>query len=766
MDRTLVPTSAARGRVRWLAALGLGLMVFLSMAGQALAQSAIFADGFEPNLPEAPVVRVTRDDRVATLEMDYNAQNPFGQFWTMSGAPEDDAGFLVTWWPQSATLLEKARSINGNDAGGGCLNPEHFNAPVESKSLQGLPPGARWLVTGNRRVQIQPLDNDRAYVVRVERLNAVGAISSQAAQITFNGGDGTRVAALRSSLTAFDDFNLPIGAADERLWNNAQMVSTDPRFNLFFINDQFHAHTLHGTNVENTGDKSQTSQRFRKMVRINASAERRIVFDMDSLLSPRSVWYLDFNPIPSDLTAHASFFDEEGAVGLPAGILRIRAQGQSLSVSIVDLQGASHQVASVDMENVGRQAVTNVRRSFDVRVDTDSIRIFLDGQLVINTDFAPYTLPAADYELLWVGFGYNTTKDGVPYFLHHWDNFGFDGPVVDARTVHNYVTRIEGTDYRKASRGNGAAPTFTVNIPDALAPTLPNVTAEAFLVFTYQMGDYSHLTVLANDRIRVNGGPEFPAPLPRNNTEPVNTQAVSWGMPHTNRVKLGDLVQGGSSPLIVGNNTFQFHIENAGLLNVHVEVMYPPGSAPTYTPPSAIHHFPLHAELPRLGPPARLQRIEDNDVGEAQMLGADPLVRIPVSGLVPINIEVGNRSWAGWAPQWMHVPVASTEVWSTGGTAGIQTIEVFLRPVGSAAPPGQRILLVNTAIDAPVPQGRHRLEFDSRAFPNGDYDLFVQATTPSGLKSHPSYGNETYHFDAADLSGAYYPMPIRITNSP
>lgn len=766
MDRTLVPTSAARGHVRWLCALGLSLIGFLSMAGQAVAQSAIFADGFEPNLPEAPVVRVMRDDRVATLEMDYNAQNPFGQFWTMSGAPEDDAGFLVTWWPQSATLLEKARSINGNDAGGGCLNPEHFNAPVESKSLQGLPPGARWLVTGNRRVQIQPLDNDRVYVVRVERLNAVGAISSQAAQITFNGGDGARVAALRSSLTAFDDFNLPLGAADERLWNNAQMVSTDPRFNLFFINDQFHAHTLHGTNVENTGDKSQTSQRFRKMVRINASAERRIVFDMDSLLSPRSVWYLDFNPIPSDLTAHASFFDEEGAVGLPAGILRIRAQGQSLSVSIVDLQGASHQVASVDMESVGRQAVTNVRRSFDVRVDTDSIRIFLDGQLVINSEFAPYALPAADYELLWVGFGYNTTKDGVPYFLHHWDNFGFDGPVVDARTVHNYVTRIEGTDYRKASRGNGVAPTFTVNIPDALAPTLPNVTAEAFLVFTYQMGDYSHLTVLANDRVRVNGGPEFVVPQPRNNTQPVNTQAVSWGMPHTNRVKIADLVQGGTSPFVVGNNTFQFHIENAGLLNVHVEVMYPPGSAPTYTPPSAIHHFPLHAELPRLGPPARLQRIEDNDVGEAQFLGADPYTRIPVSGLVPINIEVGNRSWAGWAPQWMHVPVASTEVWSTGGTAGIQTIEVFLRPVGSTAPPGQRILLVNTAIDAPAPQGRHRLEFDSRGFPNGDYDLFVQATTPSGLKSHPSYGNETYLFDAAALSGAYYPMPIRITNTP
>jgi hypothetical protein len=56
------------------------------------------------------------------------------------------------------------------------------------------------------------------------------------------------------------------------------------------------------------------------------------------------------------------------------------------------------------------------------------------------------------------------------------------------------------------------------------------------------------------------------------------------------------------------------------------------------------------------------------------------------------------------------------------------------------------------------------LEFDSRSFANGDYELFVQATTPSGLKSHPSYGDETYRFDATALSGAYYPIPIRIQN--
>ncbi len=732
----------------------------------ASAQSEVFfANGFEPTLPAAPTVRVLRDDRVATIEMDYNADNAWGQFWTMTGSPDDDAGFLVTWWPVTANALEKTRSIAGNDAAGTCVNPDHFTAPVSpvtSKALD-LPPGARWLVTANRRVQIQPLDNDRLYRVRVQRLSARGAITTQAAEIQFNGGDGTRVAALRASMSSFDEFNRPLGAADERLWNNANMVSTDPRFNLFFINDQYHAHTLTGTKADNVGDKAQTAQRFRQRVRIPASGERRIVFDMDSPMSPRSVWYLDLNPMSTDLSGHASFFDEEGALGLPAGILRLRSQFQSFSVSIVDMQGASHKIADVDMEAVGRQAITNVRRNFDVRVSTSHVRVLIDGRQVIDADFAPYSLPAGDYEPLWLGLGYNTVKDDVPYFLLHWDNFGFDGPVVDAREVHNYVTRIEGTDYRKASRGNSEIPVFTVKIPDNLMPTVANQTAEAWLVYTYQMGDYSYITVGPNDYIEVNGGARLTPPQPRNNTVPLNVDANSWGVPHTARVKIGDIRQGSASPLLMGDNTFKFFLENSGILNVHVEVSYPQGSAPAYTEPQAIHHFPLHAELPRLGTPARLTFVGDAEVGDAQLLDADPRVSLPATGVVPLNIEVGNASWANWAPQLMHHPVQSNEVWSTGGTAGIAKIDVYLRRVGVTGP-GDVVLTLNTAVDAPAPQGRYRLNLDTRQFANGEYELFVQAVSPSGLKSHPSYAHVGYRFDAANFSGAYYPIPIRIQN--
>lgn len=721
-----------------------------------------------PALGRAPIVRISRDDRVATLEMDYNARKPFGQYWTMSGSPDDDAGFLVTWWPQTTAQLDPA---NGSRfaSEGLCLSAPTLAAATPVKlsatplALVDLPLGARWIVTGNRRVQLQPLDNDRDYRVRVQRLSARGKISSLAAELSFKGGDNARVAALRSSLTYFDDFNLPEGAADELLWNNANSVSTDPRYNLFFINDQFHSHTLHGTRHENFGDRSQTSQRFRKKIRLESDARRRIVFDMDTPLSPRSVWYLDLNPIPTELTGHLEFFDENGSIGLPAGVLRLRSQGQMLSVHIIDMKGASRQVASINMEELGRQAVTNVRRHFDVRVGTTGIEVFIDGASVINASYGAATLPAADYELLWVGFGYNMTKDGVPYFLQHWDNFGFDGPSVDQRTVHNYVTQIEGTDFQSVRRGKPA--NFTINIPDDLRPVSAGAAAEAWLVATYQMGNSPELKVAPGDFVRLNGGAQFPLPPPPNNSTPLNTSASTLSTPHTARIKLGDIAHGGSSPLVVGKNNFQFNIENAGLLNVHVEVLYQQGSAPNYTPPSAIHRRPRHTELPRLGPPIRFQRIASVDIGSDQFMSNANRAPIAVSGQVPINIEAGNSSWANWGPQLMNVPVRSAEVWATGGTTGISQVEVFLRPVGSDSVPGSRVWQIDTAIDAPAPQGRYLMQFDSRSFPNGEYELFVQATTPSGIKSHPSYNGDEFHgFDSAALSGAYYPIQIRISN--
>jgi hypothetical protein len=390
-----------------------------------------------------------------------------------------------------------------------------------------------------------------------------------------------------------------------------------------------------------------------------------------------------------------------------------------------------------------------------VRVGTKGIQVLIDGASVIDANYGAFSLPPADYELLWVGFGYNTTKDGVPFFLQHWDNFGFDGPSVDDRTVHNYVTRIGGTDYQKAARD--APANFAINIPDDLRPIIAGTTAEAWLVATYQMGDFSELEVAPTDFVSVNDSAKYSLPPPSNNTVPLNNTANSWAIPHTVRIKLGEVTREGGSPLAVGQNNFQFNLQNAGLINVHVEVLYPPGSAPSYTLPSAIHPRPRHTELPRFGPPIRIQRVGSVDIGDDQLMSSPRRVPVVVRGEVPVNLEVGNSSRASWGPQLMNVPVQSVEVWATGGTTGIAQVEVFLRSSDSDNGQGLRVVKLDTAIDAPAPQGRYLLKFDSRSFHNGDYELFAQATTTSGTKSHPSY-------DSVTVSGDYYSIPIRISN--
>lgn len=735
------------------------LLFFALLCSASARAEILFGDGFDA-LADAPVVRIERDDRVATLEMDYDGENAWGQWWTMQdGSGHEDAGFLVSWWPEN--LAPEKRAIGHPDG----MHDGSLGCLAKTGSSVDAAMSVQWLVTGNRRVQLQPLVNAMPYHVRVQRIDALGEITSLPADLVFDGGDSTRVDALRATLTHFDDFNLPLGPADETLWNNATVTSTDARFNLFFINDQYHAHSLNGTRVDNTGDRSQTSQRFRKLVRIEPGVRRRIVFDMDSPLSSRSVWYLDLNPVSTDLTGHTDFFDEDGVTGLPAGLLRLRSQFQTFSVNLVGMDGASHQVGTVDMEAAGRQAVSNVRRHFEVLVGTDGIEVRIDDRSVIDASFAPATFAAGDYEPLWIAFGYNTPKDAVPWYLVHWDNFGFDGPDVSPNEVHNYVTRIAGTDYQKASRANDEFPTFTVNIPDDLKPTLPGATAQATLVLTYQMGDYSTFALAPGDHVMLNGATPFPLPDRTNNSVPENPELLVWGIPYTVRVPLGAIPHDGPSPLAIGDNAFQFFAENTGILDVHVEIDYPPGSAPVYTPPAMIHEFPLHSGLPRLGPPARFEQIGDTQVDGSHHLTADPPARIAVAGnAVPIHLVVGNHSYADWAPELMVFPVQSTEIWSAGGTGGIANVDVFIRPTGGDATTSQRVLALATARDVPTPQGRYLRSFDSTAFANGDYELFVQATEPSGLKSHPSYGDETYVWDAADLSGAYYPIQIHIQN--
>jgi len=702
---------------------------------------------------DPPVVVITRDDHVATVQMDNDEfAGHGGQLWTVGTDGTDPVGYLLQWWPDAADTSTIIKTL-------GCTSDK--SAGTTWIATEGNP---HKMVSTNPVVQIQPLANDITYHLRVTKLNSKGEFCSAPTEVTFEGGDGSRVAALRSEMTFFDDFNLPMGPADELKWNNAMTPQTDPRFNLFFINPQCHTHTLAGTLNGASGDKAQVAQRARKPILVEEGIRRRIVFDMDGIFSPRGVWYLDFNSVKTDLTGHMSFSDADGDTGLPADVFRIKAKGHDLLLYLINSEGAIFNIASVDMSDFGRRMSINVRRAFDVRLGTDGVQVFVDGVSVIEADFPEGAFKAGVYDLLWSTIGYNTSKSDNPYFLSHWDNFGFDGPNVEPFRIHNYVTRINGSDMQRAHRNSDRFPTFTVHVPDDIRPSEAGVVNEVYLVFSYMKNDFSSFNLEDGDHFLFNGT-SFELPEGANNTNPLVPELVNYqGSTITNRVKIGEASMGTNSPLIVGDNTIQFFAANTGIANLHIEVLIPENTMPPpYTRPAEIHPFALHGDLPKLGPPAKIVHIDNEGYSEES---DGSLTGPSVSGVVPVEVLAGNKSWAGWAPDRLHMPAQSAEFWSVGSTKGLDKVELFIKPVGNDTLPGFPIASMATNADVATPQFRYEFLVDTKLVSNGNYELYTLATDVRGVKSHPNYSGVGFKFDASEFSGAYYPINVTINNAP
>ncbi|MEL6986295.1 MAG: hypothetical protein AAGK97_00550 [Bacteroidota bacterium] len=697
----------------------------------------------------APVIEISRDDHVASLEIDFDGYNG-AQLWSVGEDGTDPIGYLVKWWLDASEIDNVVTNC-------GCQTDNMIGSqtiPTASDPMK--------MVTSNAVVQLQPIANNVLYHVSVQKLNSFGELIGPETTSSFMGGDPTRVNHLRANMTFFDDFNLPMGPADERKWNNAMTTQTDPRFNLFFINHQCHTHTLAGTLNGAAGDKAQVAQRARKPILIDSVEERQIVFDMDGIFSPRSVWYLDLNPIKTDLSDHMSFFDLDGDIGLPADILRLRAQGNDFSVHLVDNQGAILNVAETELDDHGLRLSTNVRRSFDVRLNTAGIKIYVDSVLIIDQTFDVGTFKAGVYDVLWHVVGYNTSKDDNPYFLSHWDNFGFDGPNIEPYVIHNYKTRIDSTDHQQANKFFDLYPTFNVQVPDDIRPLSPGTSNEVWLVFTYMQNNWSYFNVEPGDFLLFNGDTVL-LPDPINNSYPLNPDLVGpLGSIMTNRVYLGEAFHNGVSPLQIGLNEIQFFCGNTGIMNLHVEVMIPESAtAPPYTQPAQIHPFPMHASLPKLGTSANIVDIDDQ---ELSYISSSEINGPSISGEVPIEFLIGNDSWANWAPHLLHRPARTAELWSVGSTKGIEYFKIYIKPITDSLGKGILVDSINTSKDAAAPQIRYTYSFDSRDYENGEYYIFVQAMSPTGVESHPAYGGHGFLWDASEFSGAYLPVKVNIDN--
>jgi hypothetical protein len=631
------------------------------------------------SIPVPTQIHIEQDDRVATLSWNgfphWGADNPTGVY-----------GYQIQWGAFNSTLTTTVPSS--------AIHISYVESPI---------------------IQLQPLTNGQQYQAVIRAIDAYGRLSNPAPPVTFT-GSSARVDALRKQMNGFfDDFNLPAGPVDELKWNTAVSYCNDPAKNGFFINDQFHAHSMLG---DKYGDRGQIVSRPRVPLLIGGRTAT-ITFDFDGAFR-RDFWYLDILPVPLDITNHINL---ETEAAYPGNMLRIRETGNVVSLFWIDATGNSNPLNTThDLMDENIKLVHNVRRHWKVTVSQSLVQVFIDGQLVASGAVAiPWTVGYID----WSAFSYNTSKENVPDTLMHWDNFGFDAPAswTPASVVHNYRTiPSDGSEYAFTAYYNLIH--TTIQIPDKLTGA-----TQATLLFTMQPAASQVYIPGPLDTVTINGIsypiPQFPA---------IPAMMTSNG-PYAMNLPIP------LSGLKTGTNTITYGLYSGGVLNEHIEVVFPAGTKAPYTDPS--------------------------DVG---VLMGQPPLGMPAFPPVGVGCEItqmsGNPLWpelSGTAAEAATRPVAASGVvtflihvdgdialHSVGKTPGFVTVQLLVDR--------QVVATQLTNLQVPALGGDYTVTLNTASLTNGRHEVFAQAISATGVASTPDY------FAANDGTGDYYPLIVNVSN--
>lgn len=617
-------------------------------------------------------------------------------------------------------------------------------------------------VTPFRIFMIQPLEPGEVYQARVYNLDAYGNKSAPSAIVQFQHST-TKVDAMRNRLNGFfDDFNLPMGAFDEKNWNQSYSGCMTIGKTSQHINSQFHAH-----NVIASGrcDRGVASSRLRQTFDFT-DRTGTIEFDLDGSKLSRQFWYLDLTPATRkrDLTGHTALEVGGPPQSDPAYLLRFVERGGNVLIQLADENGLLHTLDNMyendacgdlmefcNGENL--LPVPNVRRHWKIELSKTHVKVFINDILVVDgsliTDFAPSGLPYEVAQINWLIFSYNTGKENIPLVMMHWDNFGIDAPdgFSPSTVIHNYTDGILGTETtspgNEPSLGKTSTTTtsanFEIPIPDPIMDNANSWPLKTELMFTVQGGDYEWTS---NDYILVNGqNYAFPEPISDIIAFPTES-LINSTKPHSAILEIDP------AHLVQGDNQIQFFLNQPRLLNVHIELTYPIADAPNYTPPKDIffnHTQTLMTfkDYNQIGPGIVLSKMdgfhlwqsEFEKVGDGTGQTAEYVKQSPVSGIIELDVTANSNA----------------QLAATGHAEGIAYYEIWLDQ--------QVIQTFRVDNETPVAYFQHKnIELDTRLFTNGEHELFFQAYDVDG---RPSMFDA---FEAHAEMGEYIPVVFTIQN--
>ncbi len=594
--------------------------------------------------------------------------------------------------------------------------------PVES-------PEANKQMTEYASMQIQPLENSKSYTAKVRSIDSLGVASAYSAPIAVK-ADPSRVTAQKQASNFFDDFNLPAGAVDEKKWNSGYSYCDVPALNGSFVNSQFHVHNMF-TQFQKCYAATAAS-RARTPIVINDNQTSFVEFDVDGMVGNQvedggRIWYLYFSPERVDIVRWMDLARLDSfSVGYPAKMPMVVQRGKSVSISVIDAENKYQAVATGEINDF--DIVPNVRRRWRVEVGRQSMKVIVNGKVVVETTDPRVRMDKNVYHLISQPLVYDGTKGYAKSTFFHWDNVSLGGPkkagVTDIIT-HNYVTAAGGNE---ATR-HGVP--VTIKLPDSTAGA-----SSERLMFTLQMQGFQSFDWQVGDRLIFNGQ-EMALPEPVSGSDRVldSDRLVDFFRPYPMTI---DLPLG---TLKTGDNVLEFRFVNhekrpVRALNIHTEVDFLAGNAPAYTPPKAIFGSPSMV-LPEIGASVVIRKIGSHSIGYANhpaKFARDAAVPVTLTGTVPIKIGVNHRA----------------EMFGTGGSAGTSLVELWVDKKVVAS--------YRTDKNAPAPAGNYTFELDTSKLDNGSHEIYVVAYSPTCVP-----GIVTWIFGAQN--GKYQPLFLR-TNNP
>ena len=563
-------------------------------------------------------------------------------------------------------------------------------------------------------VQLQPLTNGLAYVLRVRAIDPFGRVSEWSAPVAFTGSP-RRVNRLRKEMTGFfDDFNKPAGPLSEKTWNAGYSRLNEPSLSSLFINNQFHAHNRMG--LWDPAGRGIATARPRRVFDFTGRTGN-IVFDLDGAWN-EDFWYLDLVPASSrtDVPCRVERESEQtnmGPTGIPSfpfNSLRFAINAWETMIIWIDDKGNNRLLAHARLGRGSTRIVPNVQRHFSVRVSRRSDELIMDGKRLVFTD--ALQIPYGKASVLFTQFQYESPeKWNQESALVHWDNFGFDGPASKRSPVTlNYKPpKPDGFDAMNLW-WEIHSETRTVRIPDSLRGSIG-----ARLHFLAQPRPGSAHRWTASDSVVINGR-SFAIPQPP--LEPQFLRMISQFIPLP------------ANAIRTGWNNITFRADYGGFHGIHIEVDFPASMRNRrYTPPAPGAAAP--PTLPKLGPSVITVRVGGHYLGDHYNFRDSVF---DVSGT--INLEV----WADGH----NARIAD------GSEPQLSRLEVL----------GDSVVVNTIRTDAVVPAvaGRYLIPLDTQTLTNGVHEVFVRGWSTAGIASIPNYVH------AAGKSGSYLPFRIRVAN--